>query len=161
MEKEIYQRPTWDEWFMKLAMLVAERSTCKRHHVGAIIVKDNSFISEGYNGAVRGTEDCLTLGCKKDELNISSGFGSELCRAVHAEQNAIIRAGYDRAKGGTMYCTHSPCMMCAKEIVNAGIVKVVSYQEFKGDNGANMFLIDREVKVKIVNRPNNIILVKD
>jgi len=120
------KRLSWDEYFLKLAFLVAERSTCRRHHVGAVIVRDKRILTTGYNGAPSGIKDCLELGCLREQLGIPSGQRHELCRAVHAEQNAIIQAaihGVD-ITGSTMYCTHSPCIICAKMIVNAKIKKV-------------------------------------
>jgi dCMP deaminase len=123
----INKPPSWDEYFMKLAWLVAERSSCKRHHVGAVIVRDKRILTTGYNGAASGTKDCLLLGCLRNDLNIPSGQRHEICRAIHAEQNAIIQGGYHgiNIKASTLYCTHSPCVLCAKMIVNAGIKKVV------------------------------------
>jgi len=125
-------RLTWDEYFMKMAFLAAERSTCRRHHVGAIIVKERQVVSTGYNGAARGTKDCLELGCLRDELKIPSGERQEICRAIHAEQNAIIQAARHGSNifGGTLYCTHSPCTICAKMIVNAGIKRIVICDEY-------------------------------
>ncbi|MDR2192644.1 MAG: cytidine/deoxycytidylate deaminase family protein [Endomicrobium sp.] len=124
---ENLNRPSWDEYFMKLAWLVAERSTCLRHHVGAVMVKDRRILTTGYNGAAAGVKDCLKLGCLRDALKIPSGQRHEICRAIHAEQNAIIQGGFQgvNIKGSTLYCTHSPCALCAKMIVNAGVKKVV------------------------------------
>ncbi|MBI3990744.1 MAG: dCMP deaminase family protein, partial [Candidatus Omnitrophica bacterium] len=112
-------RPSWDEYFMKMALLVAERSTCLRHHVGAVIVKDKRMLTTGYNGAPAGTKDCLELGCLRDELKIPSGTRHEICRAIHAEQNALIQAALYGVSvaGATIYCTHSPCILCAKMLV--------------------------------------------
>jgi len=126
------QRPSWDEYFLKMAFLVAERSTCLRHHVGAIIVKDRHLVTTGYNGAARRIDDCLKLGCLRNQLKIPSGERHEICRAIHAEQNAIIQAGVHGVTidGGTLYCTHSPCIICAKMIVNAGIRRVVSCGDY-------------------------------
>jgi len=109
-----YERPTWDEYFMKLTFLVAERSTCLRHHVGAITVKDKKVLTTGYNGAASGVKDCLELGCLRDKLNIKSGTRHEICRAIHAEQNAIIQGALHEIslENATLYCTHSPCIMC-------------------------------------------------
>ncbi len=125
-------RPSWDEYFLKMAFLVAERSTCLRHHVGAIIVKDRHVLTTGYNGAARSIDDCTKLGCLRNQLNIRSGERHEICRAIHAEQNAIIQAGVHGVAidGGTLYCTHSPCIICAKMIVNAGLKRVVSCGEY-------------------------------
>ncbi|MDR1122818.1 MAG: dCMP deaminase family protein [Endomicrobium sp.] len=126
------KRPSWNEYFMKLAWLIAERSTCQRHHVGAVIIKDKRILTTGYNGAASGTKDCLLLGCLKNAMNIPSGQKHEACRAIHAEQNAIIQGGYHgiNIKGSTLYCTHSPCVLCAKMIVNAGIKKVIADTEY-------------------------------
>ena len=123
---EQISRPSWDEYFMKLAWLVAERSTCVRHHVGAVIVRDKRILTTGYNGAASGIKDCLELGCLRNELNIPSGTRHEICRAIHAEQNAIIQAGQDRCKGATMYIWGHDfiCILCKRFIVQAGIKTV-------------------------------------
>ena len=120
-------RPTWDEYFMKIAHLVAERSTCTRRRVGAIIVKDKRIISTGYNGAPRGLKHCLEVGCLREQMGIPSGERQELCRGAHAEQNAIIQAASSGVSmdGATMYCTTAPCSTCAKMIINAGIRRLV------------------------------------
>ncbi|MDR3256756.1 MAG: cytidine/deoxycytidylate deaminase family protein [Endomicrobium sp.] len=133
MEKTtISERPSWDEYFMKLAWLVAERATCVRHHVGAIVVRNKRILTTGYNGAAAGVNDCISLGCLRNALNIPSGQRHEICRAIHAEQNAIIQGGYHgiNIKDSTLYCTHSPCILCAKMIVNAGIKRVVTNIEY-------------------------------
>ncbi len=139
--KEIITRPSWDEYFMKLAWLVAERATCVRHHVGAVIVRDKRILTTGYNGAAAGTKDCLEMGCLRNELNIPSGTRHEICRAIHAEQNAIIQAGTHgiNISGGTLYCTHSPCILCAKMIANAKIKKVVMSIEYPDESFKNLF----------------------
>ena len=120
-------RPTWDEYFMKIADLVAERSTCTRRRVGAIIVKDKRIISTGYNGAPRGLKHCLEVGCLREQMGIPSGERQELCRGAHAEQNAIIQAASSGVSMGeaTMYCTTAPCSTGAKMIINAGIRRLV------------------------------------
>ena len=135
-------RPSWDEYFMKLSWLVAERSTCLRHHVGAVIVRDKRILSTGYNGAAANVKDCLELGgCLKNQLNIPSGQRHEVCIAVHAEQNAIIQGGFTGTsiKDSTLYCTHSPCVLCARMIVNAGIKKVVMGETYPDDSYKNLF----------------------
>jgi len=135
------KRPAWDEYFLKMAMLIAERSTCLRHHVGAVLVRDRRVLSTGYNGAASGLADCLEQGCLRDEQGIESGTRHEICRAVHAEQNAIIQAslhGVSVAEA-TMYCTHSPCLICAKMIVNAGIRRVVSFTPYADRNAPELF----------------------
>ncbi len=159
----IKKRLTWDEYFMKITSVVAERSTCWRHNVGAIIVKDKRILSTGYNGAVSGSEDCLKLGCRKDELNLESGFGSEDCRAVHAEQNAIVQAAKTgtNINDATLYCTTIPCRMCAKEIVNCGIKKVITYSDYLGAKGSIDFMKKNGIDFKVINRPENTINFKD
>jgi len=116
-------RPEVDEYFLKVAAVVAERSTCRRHHIGAVAVKDKHILATGYNGAPSGFKDCLELGCLRDELGIPSGTRQEICRAVHAEQNVIIQAALHGVslEGATVYATHTPCILCAKMLVNAGI----------------------------------------
>ena len=123
-----HQRLPWDEYFAKIAFLVAERSTCRRHHVGAVVVRDRHILTTGYNGAPSGARDCLDLGCLRDERGILSGEKHEICRAIHAEQNAVIQAGLHGVsiQGATIYCTHTPCILCAKILVNAKIKRVVA-----------------------------------
>ncbi len=120
-------RPTIDEYFMELATVVAKRSTCLRNQVGAVVVKDKRILSTGYNGAPRNLPHCLDIGCIRQQNNIASGTRHELCRAVHAEQNAIIQAAIHGVsiEGATIYCTHQPCILCAKMLINADIKKVV------------------------------------
>lgn len=124
-------RPTWDEYFMNIVELVKERSTCLRREVGAIIVKDRRILATGYNGAPAGCRHCIEIGCIRDELNVPSGERHELCRASHAEQNAIVQAAMYGVpiKGSTIYVTTQPCVICSKLIINAGIKKVI----YKGD----------------------------
>lgn len=134
-------RPSWDEYFLKIAMLVSERSTCLRHHVGAVIVKNKRILTTGYNGAAAGTKDCLEQGCLRNELGIASGTRHEICRAIHAEQNAIIQAGLHgvNVEGGTIYCTHSPCILCAKMLVNAGVKRFVTYADYPDQSSLELF----------------------
>jgi len=117
-------RPSWDEYFMKIARLVSERSTCLRRRVGAILVKDRRILATGYNGAPKGLVHCLQRGCLRE--TIPSGQRHELCRGVHAEQNAIIQAAVAGVsiEGATLYCTTQPCVLCAKMLINAGIAKI-------------------------------------
>jgi dCMP deaminase len=125
------RRPTWDEYFMKIAHVVAERSTCGRRRVGAIVVKNKRILATGYNGAPSGLKHCGEAGCLRQIRNIPSGERQEICRGLHAEQNAIIQAsqyGFSIADSA-MYCTNQPCITCAKMLINAGIVRVV----FQGD----------------------------
>lgn len=125
-------RPDWDEYFLQLADLVASRSSCLRRHVGAVLVKEERIIATGYNGAPRGLRHCLELGCLREEQGIPSGQRYELCRGVHAEQNAIINAAYYgvSTREAVIYCTNQPCIICARMIINAGIVKVVHRGNF-------------------------------
>lgn len=125
-------RPTVDEYFMEIAAVVAKRSTCLRNKVGALVVKDKRILSTGYNGAPRGLEHCLEAGCLRDERNIESGTRHEICRAVHAEQNAIIQCALHGAstEGATLYCTHQPCILCTKMMINAGIRRVVFTEDY-------------------------------
>ena len=119
-------RPSWDTYFMDITQLVAKRSTCVRRAVGAVIVKDKRILSTGYNGAPSGIRHCGDVGCLRKEMNITSGERHELCRGIHAEQNAIIQAAYHGVsiKDAILYCTNLPCIICAKMIINAGIRKI-------------------------------------
>ena len=123
-----HKRPSWDEYFLEIAKVVASRSTCDRANVGAVIAKNKVILSTGYNGAPCGTGECLELGCLRNERNIPSGTQHEICRATHAEQNAIIQAGLlgVSIKGSTIYCTHTPCILCAKMLINAKISRFVA-----------------------------------
>ena len=120
------QRPSWDAYFMSITALVAQRSTCTRRAVGAIIVKDKRILTTGYNGAPSGIRHCLEVGCLRETMNIPSGERHELCRGIHAEQNAIIQAANHgvSVKDAILYCTNQPCSICAKMIINAGIKKI-------------------------------------
>ena len=120
-------RPPWDEYFMEIVDLVKTRSTCLRRQVGALIVKDKRILASGYNGAPAGVSHCDEVGCLRQQLNIPSGERHELCRAIHAEQNAIVQAAYSgtSVRGATMYVSLQPCSLCAKLMINAGITKLV------------------------------------
>jgi dCMP deaminase len=124
-------RPTWDEYFMSIVDLVKTRSTCLRRQVGALIVKDKRILASGYNGAPVGCKHCDEVGCIRNKLNIPSGQRHEICRATHAEQNAIAQAAYSGTsiKDAVMYVTTQPCVLCAKLCINAGIRKII----FRGD----------------------------
>jgi dCMP deaminase len=124
-------RPSWDEYFLEMAEVVKKRSTCKRRQVGAVIVKDSRVLASGYNGAPRGVRHCDEAGCMREKMNIPSGQRHELCRGLHAEQNAIIQAALHGIKieGATIYITHMPCVLCAKMLINAAVTRLV----FKGD----------------------------
>lgn len=129
-------RPSWDEYFMQMAELTAQRSTCLRRNVGAVIVKDKHIIATGYNGAPRGLSHCGERGgCLRQQLNVPSGQRHELCRALHAEQNAIIQAATlgQSIEGGAIYITHQPCVICAKMIINAGLSRIVVREGYPDD----------------------------
>ena len=152
--KEACQRLPWNEYFMKIACLVAERSTCRRHHVGAVIVINKRILTTGYNGAPSGVKDCLELGCLRDERGIASGEKHEICRAIHAEQNAVIQAGLHgiSIQGATLYCTHTPCILCAKILVNARICRVVACGTYP-DKDALDLLKEAGIKFDLVKKP--------
>ncbi|MDD5122202.1 MAG: dCMP deaminase family protein [Dehalococcoidales bacterium] len=135
------KRPCADEYFLKLAAVAAERSTCLRRHVGAVAVRDKHILATGYNGAPAGASDCLELGCLRNENNIPSGQRHEVCRAIHAEQNVIIQAALHGVslEGATIYATHSPCVLCAKMLVNARIKGYVSFGDYSDDTFMQLF----------------------
>ncbi len=134
-------RPNWDEYFMKLAFVTAERSTCHRHHVGAIAVLDRWVLSGGYNGAPARMQDCLELGCLRKEMSLPSGVRTEICRAVHAEENAVIQSAIHGTslKGSTFYCTHSPCRRCAKMLCNVGIRRYITCFDYDDSAFSDLF----------------------
>ena len=121
------ERPSWDEYFMQITKLVATRSTCLRRQVGALLVKEKNIMATGYNGVPTGITHCDVTGCLREQLNVPSGERHELCRGLHAEQNAIIQAARHGAniEGSILYCTDSPCIICSKMLINAGSREVV------------------------------------
>lgn len=137
-------RPSIDNYFMDIAKKVATRSTCNRHDVGAVIVGDNKIISTGYNGAPKGLEHCIDIGCARE--GVPSGMSYETCRAVHAEQNAIIQGSPEKMDGSTIYITHQPCTLCSKMIINAGIKRVVYEKDHDDVNGLIML---HEAKLQV------------
>ena len=141
-------RPSIDDYFLEIASVVAKRSTCLRNQVGAVIVKDKRILSTGYNGAPRNLEHCLDIGCIREQNDIPSGERHELCRGVHAEQNAIIQSAIHGVsiEGSTLYSTHQPCILCAKIIINAKIRRVLFINSYP-DDAALKFL--RQAKVEI------------
>ncbi len=149
-------RPNADEYFLKIASVVAERATCRRHHVGAVAVKDKHILTTGYNGAPSGLKDCLELGCLRDEMNIPSGERQEICRGIHAEQNVIIQAALHGVslEGSTIYCTHTPCVLCAKMLVNAKIKRFVSFGKYN-DNAFIELFDEAGIEVDIKKRPSS------
>lgn len=124
----IMVRPTWDELFMELARLMARRSTCLRRQVGAVLVRDNRVLASGYNGPPSGMPHCAELGgCLREKLGVPSGERQEICRAIHAEQNAVLQLAITglSGRGATAYVTAHPCFTCAKLLVQLGVVRVV------------------------------------
>jgi dCMP deaminase len=121
-------RPTWDEYFMRIAREVAERSTCLRRKVGAVLVVEKRMLTTGYNGAPRGVAHCEEVGCMRERLNVPSGERHELCRGLHAEMNALLQAAVYgvQVRDSVLYCTNTPCSLCAKMLINAGIHRVVA-----------------------------------
>ena len=145
-------RPSWDEYFMQMAELTAQRSTCLRRQVGAIIVKEKHIIATGYNGAPKGLPHCEELGgCLREKLEIPSGERHELCRALHAEQNAIIQGATlgQSIEGATIYITHQPCIICAKMIINAGISRIVIRRGYPDEMSRGM-LREAGLKVELI-----------
>lgn len=132
-------RPELDDYFMQIAEVVASRSTCLRRKAGAVLVKDKRILSTGYNGVPKGLPHCEETGCPRK--NYPSGTHHELCRAVHSEQNAIVQAAIHGVciEGATLYCTHQPCALCAKMLINAGIVRIVYHEDYP-DEGSLEFL---------------------
>jgi len=154
-EYEVSSRISTDEYFLKIASVVAERATCRRHHMGAVAVKDKHILATGYNGAPAGATDCLELGCLRDEMGIPSGTRQEICRAIHAEQNVIIQAGLHGVsmEGATVYCTHTPCVLCAKMLVNARIARFVSFGKYSDDTFKELFR-EAGIEVDMKDRPS-------
>ena len=150
------ERLSIDDYFLKIASVVAERSTCLRHHMGAIAVRDKHILSTGYNGAAAGLKDCLELGCLRNEQGIPSGERHEICRAIHAEQNVIIQAALHAVslEGSTIYCTHTPCILCAKMLVNARIKRFVTFGEYSDDAFEELFR-EAGVAVDMRQRPTD------
>ncbi|AKB84267.1 MULTISPECIES: deoxycytidylate deaminase [Methanococcoides] len=144
------ERPSIDEYFLEIASVVAKRSTCLRNKVGAVIVRDKRILSTGYNGAPSNMEHCLEIGCIRQKNNIASGTMHEKCRAVHAEQNAIIQAALHGVGigGATVYCTHQPCILCAKMIINSNIKRVVFSTKYPDTDTPEFF---RAAGVEMVN----------
>ncbi len=144
------QRPTWDEYFMEMAQVAAKRSTCLRRSVGAVIVKNKQILASGYNGTPMGLPHCEEVGCLREQLKVPSGKCHELCRGVHAEQNAITQAAYHgvSVRGGTIYVTHQPCVVCTKMLINAGIERVV-YANPYPDELAQKMMGQSKMKIEV------------
>jgi dCMP deaminase len=147
-KNKLNKRPDWDTYFLDIVKLVSKRSTCLRRAVGAGLVRDRRILATGYNGAPSKLKHCLDIGCLREKLNVPSGERHELCRGLHAEQNAIIQAAMHgvSAKGSTLYCTNHPCVICAKMIINAGVARIVISAGYHDKLAAQML---REAGVKV------------
>ncbi|MEW6013804.1 MAG: cytidine/deoxycytidylate deaminase family protein [Candidatus Zixiibacteriota bacterium] len=139
-QNQNHHRPSWNEYFMRIAMLAATRSTCLRRQVGAVIVKNKKVLATGYNGSPSGLKHCLDIGCLREELGIPSGQRHELCRAIHAEQNAVIQAATSgiSIEGGILYSTTFPCILCAKILINAGVREIYVAEGYPDDLSRQM-----------------------
>jgi dCMP deaminase len=135
MTGEKRRRPEWDAYFLAMALIASSRSTCVRRRVGAVIVIGNRILATGYNGSPAGTRHCTDIGCLRQELGIPSGERHEICRGSHAEMNAIAQAASSGAaiNGCTIYCTHEPCSMCSKLLINAGCARAVYMYPYPDD----------------------------
>lgn len=143
-------RPSWETYFMDICILVAKRSTCLRRSVGAIVVKNKRILATGYNGAPSGVAHCIETGCMRENLKVPSGERHELCRGIHAEQNAIIQAAFHGVsiEGATLFCTNLPCSICTKMIINAGIKKIYYLNGYADSMSKDML---READVQVIN----------
>lgn len=146
------RRPGWDQYFMDIAKVAASRSNCSRRQVAAVLVRDKRIISTGYNGTPRGVRNCCDGGCPRCSSDTPSGSHLTECLCSHAEENAIVQAAYHgiMVKGATLYTTYSPCLLCAKMIINAGIVEVVYHQRYSIDSTSMALLAEAGVKVRAV-----------
>ncbi|MEW6008820.1 MAG: cytidine/deoxycytidylate deaminase family protein [Candidatus Omnitrophota bacterium] len=149
--KKLDQRPSWDEYFMEISHLVSRRSTCLRRKVGAIIVKNRRILATGYNGTPSKITHCSDTGCLRIKLNIPSGERHELCRGLHAEQNALLQAALYgiSVDGASLYITNQPCIICAKMIINAGIKEIVISDGYP-DELAKEFLEEAGIRIRKV-----------
>lgn len=146
--QKMKSRPDWDEYFLDIAELVAKRSTCLRREVGAVLVKERRILTTGYNGAPSGIRHCEQTGCLRERLGISSGERHELCRGLHAEQNALLQAALHgiTTQGAVMYVTTQPCIICAKMMINAGIKRIV-FRGIYPDKMAQDFLKEARIEL--------------
>lgn len=144
------KRPSWDEYFISIARLVSTRSTCLRRKVGSILVRDKKILATGYNGAPSNIEHCEKTGCLREKMNIRSGERHELCRGLHAEQNALLQAALHGSgvKDAIIYSTTQPCVICAKMLINAGIKEIVITGEYP-DKMSRALLKEAGIKIRI------------
>ena len=155
------ERPSYDEYFMEMAEVVSKRSTCMRRKVGAILVKDKHILSTGYNGAPKGLKHCSEVGCLRKELDVPSGERHELCRGLHAEQNAIIQAAVfgTSIKDSVLYCTNTPCVVCVKMLINAGVTEIVYTGDYP-DELAKRMLSESNIKIRKLNNKKSYPILK-
>ena len=148
--KPLARRPTWDEYFLEIASLVSRRSTCLRRRVGAVLVKDKRILATGYNGVPSKIRHCSEVGCIREKLNIPSGERHELCRGLHAEQNAFLQAALHgtSVKDASLYSTTQPCIICAKMIINAGIKEIVICGDYP-DRMSKELLREAKIRVRV------------
>jgi len=134
------ERPDWNEYFMEMAELAAKRATCLRRKVGAVLVKNKKVLATGYNGAPMDIEHCETTGCLREEMKVPSGERHEICRGVHAEQNLVAQAAIHGVKteDSTVYCTHQPCIICTKILINAGVKKIYFKNSYSDEFAENL-----------------------
>lgn len=146
--KETHSRPSWDEYFIEVAHLVAKRSTCLRRHVGAVAVRDKRILATGYNGAPSGLAHCEDVGCIRQRMKIPSGERQELCRALHAEQNVIIQALIHKVdlKGSSIYVTNQPCVICSKILISTGVKEIIIADGYPDELAKRML---KEAKIKL------------
>ncbi len=144
-------RPSWDDYFMEIAETVATRSTCVRRRVGAILVKDKRILATGYNGVPSGIRHCAEMGCLREKLEIPSGERHELCRGLHAEQNAIIQCALHGVslKGAVLYSTTQPCVLCSKMLINAGIKAIYFQGDYPDELSVSLL---REAGVELIQK---------
>jgi len=149
-ERRAAERPSWDEYFLQIASVVSQRSTCLRRQVGAVLVLDKRILATGYNGAPSGLPHCAEVGCLRQAHNVPSGERHELCRGLHAEENALLQAArYGiRIEGATIYTTHVPCVMCTKMLINCGIRRIVARQDYP-DGLARRLLADAGIELVV------------
>ena len=150
MSENPLNRPNWDQYFMDIAHVAARRSNCSRRQVAAVIVKDRRIISTGYNGTPRGITNCCDGGCPRCASDTPSGNNLTECICSHGEENAIVQAAYHgiSVKDATLYTTFSPCLLCAKMIINSGIKEVVYHQRYSIDDVAMRLLKEAKIIIR-------------
>ena len=144
-------RPDWDSYFMEIAQVVSKRSTCLRRFVGAVLVKNKQILATGYNGTPKGLAHCAETGCLREQLKVPSGKNHELCRGIHAEQNAVIQAAVHgvSVEGATLYCTHQPCVVCTKILINAGIKKIIYANPYPDKLAEEMMAAAKDIEIVV------------